>query len=59
MAKTKTKDARVAGAGNFEQYQAMLGKRLSNAATPHKDARTKRARTRGASLQRALRYEMT
>ena len=37
-----------------EQYRAMLGKRLSNAATPHRDSRTKRARTRAGQKTRAL-----
>ena len=37
-----------------EQYRAMFGKRLSNAATPHKDSRTKRARTRAGQKNRAM-----
>lgn len=37
-----------------EQYRAMFGKRLSSAASPHKDRRDRRARTRTAQKSRAL-----
>jgi len=36
-------------------YRAMVEKRASNAATPHKDARTKRARNKKTAMKRELR----
>lgn len=40
---------------NPEYAEAMRGLRRSSAAQPHNDRRTRRARTRKASLNRALR----
>lgn len=54
MAK-KTKTVPVAGMGNFDYAQAMLGLRQSNAAGKHADKRDKRARTRSAQKVRAMR----
>jgi hypothetical protein len=41
--------------GNTELAKAMMGKRLSSAASKHHDRRTKRVRTRAAKKQRAIR----
>lgn len=54
MAK-KTKNIPVAGMGNIEYAQAMLGLRQSNAAGKHADKRDKRTRTRSAQKVRAMR----
>lgn len=43
--------------GNPELAKAMLDKRSSNASGFHLDKRTKRARTRGASLIKTLKEE--
>jgi hypothetical protein len=48
----KTKPAPVR---NEALYRAMVGIRQSSAASPHKDSRTQRARTRSASKARAIR----
>lgn len=52
MAKAK-KTRGMAGQGNFECYQAMMGKRSSNAAAPH-DSRPKRERTRSNARKQAI-----
>lgn len=39
---------------NPELAKAMLEKRMSSATEPHKDKRTKRARTRRAAKQKAI-----
>lgn len=54
MSKTR-KVTGIAGQGNFECYQAMLGKRSSSATMKHADRRDKRARTRNANKSRAIR----
>lgn len=43
------------GVGNMPLLRAMLGKRSSGAAGKHADRRDRRARTRGAAKQRAMR----
>lgn len=43
------------GVANPAYIAAMRGLRSSSAASPHADRRTRRARTRGASLRRDLR----
>lgn len=50
----KRKNIPVAGMGNIEYAQAMLGLRQSNAAGKHADKRDKRARTRSAQKVRAM-----
>lgn len=47
------KNHQVAGS-NLAYATAMVGKRVSSAAGPHKDKRTKRVRTRGAAKARAM-----
>jgi len=49
------KQAKHRGVANPEYIAAMRGLRRSSAAQPHEDRRTRRARTRGASLRRDLR----
>lgn len=44
-------------AANPEMHRAMVGKRTSNAAGTHRDKRDRRARTRAARKDRALREE--
>lgn len=46
--------AKYHNVANPERNRAMIGLRASSAAQPHKDSRTKRARTRHAALRRAL-----
>lgn len=50
-------DKRHQPAANPEMHRAMVGKRTSNAAGTHRDKRDKRARTRAAKRDRALRDE--
>lgn len=40
---------------NRARWDAMQGKRSSNAATPHQDRRTRRTRTRSSARQAAIR----
>lgn len=54
MAKSAKKAPGLAGQGNFEQYQAMMGLRSSNAAQPY-DSRPARERTRSTSKRKAIR----
>lgn len=56
MAKNRKQANPMKGA-NPALNLAMLGKRGSSAAGPHKDKRNKRARTRGAAFTRAMRDE--
>lgn len=42
------------GVPNPELHKAMHGLRSSSAAQPHKDSRTKRARTRDAKLRKEI-----
>jgi len=53
----KTKKTGSRQGANPELARAMVGKRSSGAAGPHLDRRGRRARTRGASLARALREQ--
>lgn len=52
--KRKKKNARPAGMGNDALHQAMQDKRRSNAAQPHLDSRTQRARTRADATRKAI-----
>lgn len=49
-----SKRKKSAGVPNPELARAMMGKRLSSAASPHKDKRTKRNRTRSTQRSRAI-----
>jgi len=49
------KPEKYRGTENPQYAEAMRGLRGSSAASPHADSRTKRARTRAASVQRDLR----
>lgn len=48
------KAERYKGYENPEAHRANVERTRSNAATPHKDKRTKRARTRNAAERRAI-----
>lgn len=46
--------AKYRNTANPEMHRAMVSLRASSAAQPHKDRRTRRARTRSTSILRAL-----
>ena len=56
MAKNRKRENPMKGA-NEALSLAMLGKRGSSAAGPHKDKRDKRARTRDAAFRRAMKEQ--
>ncbi|WP_062076756.1 hypothetical protein [Demequina globuliformis] len=52
--KRKKPRAGLAGMGNDALHHAMQEKRRSNAAQPHLDSRTQRARTRADATRKAI-----